>query len=32
MAFKLGFGYSQHFTRMFKRLTGLTPTQYRKLN
>lgn len=28
----LGFKYQQHFTRLFKQKTGLTPNDYRKLN
>lgn len=30
IAFKLGFQYSQHFNRYFKRSTGMSPTTYRK--
>lgn len=29
IAYALGFDYPAHFTRMFKRLAGLSPTQYR---
>lgn len=29
IAFRLGFGYTQHFCRYFKEITGMTPTQYR---
>lgn len=29
IAYDLGFDYPAHFSRMFKRLTGQTPTQYR---
>lgn len=29
IAYELGFDYPAHFSRMFKRLTGQTPTQYR---
>ena len=27
-AYSLGFEYPQHFTRMFKNMTGITPTEY----
>lgn len=29
---ELGFKYQQHFTRLFKQKTGMTPNQYRSLN
>ena len=29
IAYSLGFDYPAHFTRLFKKVTGLTPTQYR---
>ena len=30
IAYQLGFQYAQHFTRLFKAKTGMTPNQYRK--
>jgi AraC-like DNA-binding protein len=32
IAFQLGFKYQQHFTRLFKQKTGMTPIDYRNLN
>jgi len=32
IASDLGFKYQQHFTRLFKQKTGLTPKEYRNLN
>lgn len=29
IAYDLGFGYPQHFSRLFKSITGVTPNQYR---
>ena len=29
IAYGLGFQYSQHFTRVFKKATGMTPNEYR---
>lgn len=30
IAYELGFQYSQHFSRLFKKLTGSTPMEYRR--
>ncbi|MGN6435079.1 MAG: helix-turn-helix domain-containing protein, partial [Agriterribacter sp.] len=32
IAYELGFKYPQHFTRLFKQKTGMTPNEYRRLN
>ena len=32
IAYDLGFKYPQHFTRLFKQKTGVTPGEYRGLN
>jgi len=32
IANELGFKYQQHFTRLFKQKTGMTPNEYRSLN
>jgi AraC-like DNA-binding protein len=32
IAYELGFKYPQHFTRLFKQKTGMSPNQYRSLN
>jgi len=32
IAYELGFKYPQHFTRLFKNVTGYTPNEYRMLN
>jgi len=32
IAYELGFKYPQHFTRLFKNVTGYTPNEYRSLN
>jgi AraC-like DNA-binding protein len=32
IAYELGFKYPQHFTRLFKQKTGVTPNDYRMMN
>ncbi|WP_246022062.1 helix-turn-helix domain-containing protein [Flavobacterium cellulosilyticum] len=32
IAFELGFKYTQHLNRMFKKCTGFTPNEYRMMN
>ncbi|WP_413512327.1 helix-turn-helix domain-containing protein [Myroides odoratus] len=32
LAFQLGFKYQQHFSRLFKQKTGMTPNEFRHLN
>ena len=32
IAYELGFKYPQHFSRLFKQRTGVTPNEYRSLN
>ncbi|MDO5509276.1 MAG: AraC family transcriptional regulator [Weeksellaceae bacterium] len=32
VAYELGFKYPQHFTRLFKQKTGMSPVEYRSLN
>lgn len=32
VAYELGFKYPQHFTRLFKQKTGVSPVEYRSLN
>ncbi len=32
IAYELGFKYPQHFSRLFKQRTGITPNEYREMN
>ncbi|MGE8527217.1 helix-turn-helix domain-containing protein [Chryseobacterium rhizosphaerae] len=32
IAYELGFKYLQHFIRLFKQRTGVTPNEFRNLN
>ena len=32
LAYDLGFDYPQHFSKLFKIKTGMSPTEYRNLN
>lgn len=32
VAYELGFKYPQHFNRLFKKKTGMTPNEYRQMN
>ncbi|KGO83383.1 hypothetical protein Q763_02105 [Flavobacterium beibuense F44-8] len=32
VAFQLSFKYQEHFTRLFKKKTGMTPFEFRNLN
>ena len=32
LAYDLGFDYPQHFSKLFKSKTGISPTEYRNMN